>query len=277
MAQVDTSKGTYLSNLFDPEVVGAMINEKLVPNIVFAPLATVDYTLQGRAGDEVTLPSFGFIGAAEDVAEGTDIPLGQLTATTKKVKIKKIGKAVQLTDEAVLSGYGDPINESVRQLVTGVASKVDDELLAALDTLDAGRTYNATGEALDPSELPKALALFGEEIEGQKAILVDPTTYATLLDVKSYMPSSDIAANLLIRGSVGMVYGTQIIVTERLKEKKALYIVKPGALALFMKRDTLVETDRDILNQSTVIAASKLFAPYLYRPSAAIKIKLQGE
>lgn len=58
MATVNTSTGTYLSNLFDPEVIGDMINEKLVSNMVFAPLATIDYTLQGRAGSKVLLPYF---------------------------------------------------------------------------------------------------------------------------------------------------------------------------------------------------------------------------
>lgn len=58
MATVSTSTGTYLSDLFNPEVVGGMINEKLVPNMVLAPLAMVDYSLQGRAGDQVTLPYF---------------------------------------------------------------------------------------------------------------------------------------------------------------------------------------------------------------------------
>lgn len=58
MATVSTSTGTYLSDLFNPQVIGQMIDEKLFPNIVFAPLASVDYTLQGRAGDTVTLPYF---------------------------------------------------------------------------------------------------------------------------------------------------------------------------------------------------------------------------
>lgn len=58
MATVSTTTGTYLSDLFNPQVIGDMINEKLTDNIVFAPLATIDYTLQGRAGDTVTLPYF---------------------------------------------------------------------------------------------------------------------------------------------------------------------------------------------------------------------------
>lgn len=55
---VDKTTGTYLSDLVDPEVIAGMIDQKLVPNIVFAPLAKLDYTLQGRAGDTVTLPYY---------------------------------------------------------------------------------------------------------------------------------------------------------------------------------------------------------------------------
>ena len=58
MAQVDTTYGTYLSDLFNPQVVADLLETKLTNNMVFAPLAMIDYTLQGRAGDTVTLPYY---------------------------------------------------------------------------------------------------------------------------------------------------------------------------------------------------------------------------
>lgn len=268
MATVSTSTGTYLSNLFNPQVIGQMIDEKLFPNIVFAPLATIDYTLQGRAGDTVTLPYYNSIGAASVVPEGTDIPIKQLTEQTKEVKIKKIGLGVQLTDEALLSGYGDPMNESIGQISASIASTVDDMLLAELDS-NTAHVYTPTS-GFTPDDIPKALALFGEEIDGNKAIIVSPSAYADLLNVKSWVPASDIAANLVIQGAVGMAYGVQILVSERVKNN--FHIVKPGAIAIYTKRDTMVEIDRDIVNQSNYVMGSKLFAPYLYKPSAAIKI-----
>lgn len=272
MATVSTTTGTYLSSLFNPEVVGQMINDKLTSNIVFAPLATIDYTLQGRAGDTIKLPYFSYIGDAESVSEGTDIPISKLTENTYSVTIQKIGKGVQLTDEAVLSGYGDPINEAVTQIVTSIGSKLDNLLLDSLE----GNTTNVYTPATDLTvdDIPKALALYGEENEGQKALIVDADFYAALLNTKNWIPASEIAANLLIQGAVGMAYGCQVIVSDRVKSStgKSFHIVKPGALAIFMKRDVLVETDRDIINQSTVITGSKIFAPYLYKPASAIKV-----
>ena len=58
MAQVDTTTGTYLSSLFNPQVVADLIDTKLTDNMVFAPLARIDRTLEGRAGNTVTLPYY---------------------------------------------------------------------------------------------------------------------------------------------------------------------------------------------------------------------------
>lgn len=269
MATVSTTNGTYLSSLFNPQVIGEMVTERLIDNIIFAPLARIDTTLEGRAGNTVTLPYFNYIGDAVTVDEGTDIPIKKLTEQTKQVTVTKIGNAVQLTDEAVLSGYGDPINESVNQLVTSIASTVDNRLLAALEG-NTTNIYNPSAD-LTVDDIPAALALFGEEMDGEKALIVDPDFYAKLLKT-DWLPASEISADVRIKGVVGMAYGVQVIVSNRVKAGDNFYIVKPGALAIYMKRDTMVETDRDILNQSTVITASKLFAPYLYTPSKAITL-----
>lgn len=269
MATVPTSTGTYLSNLFNPQVVADLIDTKLIDNIVFAPLARVDTTLQGRAGNTVTLPYYSYIGKATSVAEGTDIPIKQLTQSTKSVTIVKYGIATQITDEAVLSGYGDPIGEATSQIVTSIADAVDDQLLASLNG-NTDMVYTASA-ALAPSDIPVALAKFGEDFDGQKVLIVDADFYAKLLG-DNWIPASEIAADVKIRGTVGMAYGCQVFVSNRVKGGN-FHIVKPGALGLFMKRDTMVEVDRDILNQSTVIAGSKLFAPYLLNSGNAIVLK----
>lgn len=269
MATVDTSTGTYLANLFNPQVIADLIDSKLIDNIVFAPLARIDNTLEGRAGNTVTLPYFSYIGDAEAVEEGHDIPVKQLTQSTKQVPIVKYGIATQITDEAALSGYGDPINEAVNQIVASIASAVDNQLLASLNA-NTDTVYTGSG-ALAPSDIPLALALFGEDNDGEKALVVDADFYAKLLG-EDWIPASEIAADVRIRGAVGMAYGCQVMVSNRVKGGN-FHIVKPGALAIFSKRDTMVEADRDILNQSTVLAGSKLFAPYLLNSAKAIVLK----
>lgn len=274
MAQVNTTTGTYLTNLFNPQVVADLIDTKLTDKMVFAPLARIDSTLQGRAGNTITLPYYSYIGAASQVSEGYDIGIRKLTQTSTSVTIVKYGVAVQLTDEAVLSGYGDPIGEATNQIATSIADALDTALLAALAANTASaQNYTGASTGLVPADIPLALAKFGEDNEGTKALLVTPDFYAKLIGT-DWIPASEIAADVRIRGAAGMAYGCQVIVSNRLKTAGNLYIVKPDTLAVFLKRDTMVEADRDILNQSTVLAGSKLCAPYLLNPAGMIKLSV---
>lgn len=272
MSTVDTTYGTYLGNLVNPQVMADLVDTKLIDKIVFAPLARVDRTLEGRAGNTVTLPSFAYIGDATEVEEGHDIPIARLTESTKQVTIIKLGRGVTLTDEALLSGYGDPYGEAADQIVKAVASSVDNKLLAELNK-NTDHVY-IVNTNLTPMDIPLALAEFGEDVEGEKVIIVSPDFYAKLVGTpndSNWIPASEIAAEVRIRGTVGMAFGCQVMVSNRVKNNN-FHIVKPGALAIYMKRDTMIEPERHAGNQSTDLYASKLFAPYLMDSSKAIKI-----
>ena len=270
-----SANGTKLANLVNPEVMADVIDSKLVDAIRFAPLATIDYTLQGRPGNTVTLPSFAYIGDAVTVGEGEDIPVKKLTESTKEVTIHKIGNGFEISDEAALSGFGNPVEEGVDQIVLSIASAVDNELLALLDGVSEDRTVDAAGVPT-ADELGEALVEFGEDIDGEKVALVSPAVYKNVRKANDWCPASEIAANLVVKGAVGMAHGCQIVVSNKLKATNNVYIVKPGALRIFMKRDTLVETDRDIVAKSTVVTADKHFAPYVYDESKVIKIKAKA-
>jgi len=278
MATVDTTYGTYLTDLFNPQAIADLIEPKLTNNMVFSPLALIDRTLEGRAGNTVTLPYYSYIGAAVSVSEGYDIPLTKLEQNTTPVTIVKLGKAIQITDEAVLSGYGDPLGEASRQIALAIDDAMDNALLAALAANSASEQNYQTSDsttALTPMDIPLALAKYGEDVEGTKVLLVTPDFYAQLVGVPlstNWIPASEIAADIRIRGAVGMAFGCQVVVSNRLTD--AMYIVKPRTLAVFMKRGVMIETDRDILNQSTVLAGSILAAPYLLNPKGMIKLSV---
>ncbi len=272
---------TMLANLINPQVLADMIDKKLVDYMRFAPLATIDDTLKGRPGDTITLPSYAYIGDASTVAEGADIPIHQLTASSTTATIHKIGNGVQITDEAVLSGYGQPVDEAAKQLALSIASQTDNEMLTVLGGIGAGMTHAAaTAGTLDFDDVADALELFGEDIDegGVKVLLISPKQYTGLRKTSGWLPASDISADLAIKGVVGMVQGCQVVISNKLKEANSqenAFIVKPGALRIFTKRDTFVESDRDIINKSTVATADKHGVCYLYDASKAIKITVK--
>lgn len=269
-----TTNTTKLEDLFVPEVVADVIDKKLIDAIRFSPLAKIDTTLVGRDGDELTMPAYDYIGMAEDVAEGTDIPIKKLNQTTEKVKVSKIGLGVQFTDEALLSGNANDIaEEAATQIVTAINDKVEDKLIKAMSTT---ATLTSTVAASDDGAngVAKALMQFGEDIDGEKVLVVPPSYYEKLLNSKGWIPNTELGAEIIIRGTVGAVYGTQIIISNRLTALNEAYILKPGALAIAMKRNMLVEFDRDKIDQTNYIIGSKIFAPYVYDKSKLIKLTL---
>ena len=116
---------TKISDLIIPEVMADMVRQELPHKLVFGPLLKIDNRLEGIPGNTLTVPKWGLIGIAEDVAELGAIPYEKLTTSKTTMTIKKVGKGVQFSDEALLSGYGDPLGEGTAQLALSVARKID--------------------------------------------------------------------------------------------------------------------------------------------------------
>lgn len=322
-----TQYTTKLTNLFDPEVIGDIIDRKLISYLRFAPLADIDDTLVGRAGDEIVMPFYKYIGPATAVNEGADIPIAVLSQGTTKVKVSKIGRAVQFTDEALLSGAGDIAGEAARQVVMAINDKVEGLLI---DNMGAVASLSKTILAASTTDgvaddISDALTLLGEDIDGPKVLICPPALYGRLRKTAHWIPNTEMGAEMIVRGTVGMVHGCQVVVSNRLagagyktyalttdvalntsktyyikndlgqfeavaepaladigtyyeqttvSSGNVAYIVKPGALRIVMKRDTLVEFDRDIIDETNVVKASKLFAPYVYNANGVIKLPI---
>lgn len=264
---------TLLTNLVNPQVLADMIDKKLVDLMRFAPLATIDRTLEGAPGSIITLPAYTYIGDAATLAENSALTPVALTASTVTAAIHKLAKGVEITDEAMLSAYGDPVDEIARQLALSIASQMDNEMLGVLASIASGMTQSKAGAAVAPADLSAALEKFGEDIDmAEKAALVSPALYTQLRATAGWLPASEIAADRIIRGAVGEAYGCQIIISNKLTTSGAAYIVMPGALRYFLKRDTLIEQERDILYFKNVYTASKHGVCYLYDASRAVKI-----
>ena len=260
---------TLLANLIDPQVLADFVDQKLINNVVFAPLATVDTTLVGNPGDTLEFPTWGYIGAADDLTEASAISTVSMNASTVSVKVKDAGKGVEISDNAILSGYGNVINEAGVQLVKSIADKVDIDFLATLNSIASGMTVSGVSAVIDISN---ALEKFGEDIDGQKALLVPPALYTMIRNTNDWAPASEFAAGALVRGSVGQIFGCDIIVSNRLTTSGNAYIVKPDALRLVLKRNALAEADRDILRRVNVYTITQHYATYLYNATGAIKL-----
>lgn len=217
---------TKIENLINPEVMADMISAKIPDKIVVTPFAKIDTTLQGQAGDTITVPKFAYIGDAEDVAEGAACPTNQLTATTAQYTVKKAMKAVELTDEAVLSGYGNPVGEANNQLAKSVASKIDNDALDAL--MDATTVYDGSAAQISYSGVVMGVDKFNEEIQTDKVMFVAPAQVTTLRLDSDFISADKYGqgTNVMMRGEIGMIAGVRIVPSRKVKARDAVSEVK---------------------------------------------------
>lgn len=266
---------TKLSNLVDPQVMADAISAELPEAIKFSGLARLDTTLKEGAGSSITLSRFTYIGDAIDVAEGEAIPIELLNATSTSETVKKAGKGIKLTDEALTSGYGDPEGEAKEQLKLSISSKLDNDCLAKLEAIKAPMTVDKSTDLISASSISDALVKFGEAIDEPMVLIISPSQLATLRTSPEFTKASDLGDSVLMTGVIGSIYGCQIIVSGKIKaklDKFNNFIVKPGALAIYMKKDVDVEMARDIERKITVLTADQHYVVGLENESKAIKL-----
>ena len=274
---------TKIENLIDAEVMADAISGKIASAIRVTPFAKVDTTLEGKnAGDTITVPQFSYIGDAEDIAEGVSCGTVQLTATTTQAKVKKAMKAVSLTDEAVLSGYGDPVGETNAQLAKAIAAKVDSD---AMDALQTAQLAHDAGAKISYGGIVDAVDKFGEEFNSEKVMFVHPLQVGTLRKDTQFTAADKLAEEVTVRGAIGKICNCEIVVSKKVPESfdgsgYVCPIVKLNeeneteddtpALTVYMKRDINVETERHTLSRTTDISADEIYTVALSNASKVV-------
>lgn len=256
--------GTKLANLIDPQVLAEYLDVKLMDAIKFAPLCAVRNDLVGVPGDTLSLPKYAFIGLAEDVAEGEDVPMANLSATKVDKKVKKAGKGVKITDEAILSAYGNPEDEIAKQLLMAIAGKVDNDCAEAFRQA----TLTVTAAKFDKYVISDMMAKFGEDLEEDMTAVINPAHLAILRKDPDFVQVNQ--GDVIMNGEVGRLFGCRIVISNKVQTTEA-FLVKTGAVKILMKRNVMVEADRDIVNKTNVFVADEHYVAYLEDESKIVK------
>lgn len=256
--------GTKLANLIDPQVLAEYLDVKLMDAIKFAPLCAVRNDLVGVPGDTLSLPKYAFIGLAEDVAEGEDVPMANLSATKVDKKVKKAGKGVKITDEAILSAYGNPEDEIAKQLLMAIAGKVDNDCAEAFRQA----TLTVTAAKFDKYVISDMMAKFGEDLEEDMTAVINPAHLAILRKDPDFVQVNQ--GDVIMNGEVGRLFGCRIVISNKVQATEA-FLVKTGAVKILMKRNVMVESDRDIVNKTNVFVADEHYVAYLEDESKIVK------
>lgn len=265
---------TVLANLIDPEVMADLIEAQLPKAIKFSAIAPLDTTLVGVPGSTLTVPSYKYIGDADEVAEGAAIEYSKLEQTKRTMTIKKAAKGVEITDEAVLSGLGDPVGEGQRQVRMAIASKIDNDILATalkaplkltadidldlIDKLEA--TFTDAPDAIEDNNISTTGVLFVSYKDAAKL---------RKLAGQNWTRPTQLGDDILVKGLFGELLGWEIVRSMKL-EQNQFVAVKPGALKTYLKRDIFAEVGRDMDHKVTKFNADEHYGVAIYNDALLV-------
>lgn len=273
---------TTKADLIVPDVWADAVGPTILGKTVLAPLADTDDQLVGQPGETVIFPKWDYIGDAEDLTENVPMDTATMTMTDSHATIKEVGKAVELTDSATLAALGSPNSQAQQQIALSVARKIDADLRAAAEVTETGQDSKGNAKTWAPlavadadvplswNRLTQGLALLGDEWnpEDMAGILIHSTQHVQILNDPNFIRRDSFGEGAVItRGQVGTIGGVPVIVSDRSTQTGSgetarinALLIRKGALALKYKRRPVVETDRDVLKRTNIIATNVHYA-----------------
>ena len=274
---------TKRSDVIIPEILTEMVRGEFAGATALygSAAATVNLSLpnSARGGDVVTVPYFGTLGEAEDLAvEGDALTPEGITASKETAPCIHTGKAFSITQWAQWASYGDPYAEAASQIREVMMRRWDKALITAAATnVPTAYTYDATGltnKNLTYDNILGARQLWGDEQERIALIAVHSDVYFDILKQKDnegrqlisaesegpdgYRPARWGGATLVVSDKC-----TRTLVSGTTYNYES-YLLKEKSLVIWANGDMSVDTDKDILADAMVVAAHHYFVAHRY-------------
>jgi len=222
------------------------------------------YDIGNVAGKTVQVPKYPAITAA-GLTEGTDMSSTTVSTTSQTITVSEVGAQVVLTDLAAM-GAGNPAEELGTVLGNAIATKIDTDLIALFDGFST--SLGGAGTEITVADLMKAAAtLKTNKARGQMAAVVHPwhayQLKANLTNTFVNPNGGDLQNDAMRNAYVGQIGGIDIYESANVSidgsddAKGAVFV--PEALAIAMKRDFNLETQRDASLRAFELNATAIY------------------
>ena len=231
------------------------------------------YNIAGQAGKTVQIPKYPAITAAA-LDEGTAPTDTDVSTSSVTVTCAEVGNSVLLTDLAAM-GAGNPADELGTVLGNAIATKIDSDLIG----LFSGFTESfgtAAGEVTVADLFKAAATLRGNKVTGSMAAVVHPkqayALKAGLTNTFANPNGGDLQNEAMRSGYVGSIAGIDVYESANLAlttvaatnddpayDHATAAVFAPEALAIAMKSEFNLETQRNATRRGTELVATAIY------------------
>lgn len=222
------------------------------------------YNIDAQPGVTVQVPKYPAIAAA-GLTEGTDMSSTTVSTSSVSITVGEVGAQVLLTDMAAM-GAGNPADELGTVLGNAIATKMDKDIIALFDGFST--SLGATTTELTAAYLFQAAAtLRANKAPGRLVGVFHPyQTYALKANLTNTFANpngGDLQNEAMRNGYVGTIAGIDIyesanVTVDGSGDAKGA-IFAPEAIAVAMKRDFVIEPQRDASNRAWELNATAIY------------------
>lgn len=293
------STSTKLGDIINPQVMADVISAKIEAQAKLTPYAKVDTSLQGVAGDTLTVPSWNYVGDAEDFdveqafTNGTEMETTKLTAGSTTFTVKCAGKSISILQTAINSGLGDPVGQANIQLAKAVTGKIDNDVVETAYT--ARNVYDGSKAVIGYAGIVGAVSQFEDEEDGiEKVMFIHPQQEADLLVDPMFLSADKFTSGVAVNGAIGKVAGCWVKKSKKVKQdtdgtwKNPIIKLEPDsaeteytedelpALTIFLKKDTQLDHEWFPKKQKHDFTVAKYYGVALTNASKVVIAKFKG-
>lgn len=303
MAAVTTTK---TNDIINPEVMADMIEAKIEAQCKLTPYAKVNTDLQGVPGDTLTVPSWNYIGDAEDFDPETaadsdgEIKTTKLTASSTQFTVKCAAKSVSILQTAINSGLGNPVGQANTQLAKSIVNKVDNDIIEAIYQKAKDNNKIVVDEKaayIGYKGIVNASTKFEDEEDGiEKVLFIHPKQEKSLLTDPDFLSADKFEAGVAVKGAIGMIAGCWVKKSKKVKQESdtnawqcPIIKCEPDsveteysedelpALTIFLKKDTQVDHEWFPKKQRHDLTASKYYGVAVTNSAKVVVVKFKGD
>ena len=233
------------NTVYNNFVIEGKATDLLTTKVNARSLMTIDNDLQESAGMVKTINTYTYTGEAEALAVGagsTTAKRGSIAYSGTNYTVNRLQQAFDYYDEDAMKDdlIVDYMLDGAAQVM---ANKLTADFYTAIATTSTTHTITNADQVLTYDGVVDAIAELNIEDESGIFLLINPAEKANLRKDPDYKAAQ--LGEVIYNGQVGTICGIPVIVSKAVAEHKA-YIATKEAVKCFMKKDVVVETDRDV-------------------------------